>query len=411
MKNVIKIALVAAFSLTCLSSCFQAPDEIGYLGENIYLKGADTTFVTVGSKARTDVAWLDNSTQPCHFEIVAARKSINGGESFETNDQFLQTFPVMVWKTPYDYLTDKTSEQVLAKISEEYKAPIIVNEVNGQLIALETTSELEGLEDGDVYHIDVKVSNSKGSKILEDYAIIKFAKSEEAVTDFVVREITNGICIVADDPDGNGTPYSYFPFYDLQLEGDANSADFVNWYAALLEGVGNDGEKGYYRDKKDTKDILMRDHFRKVSNEPTAGVVFKFKFVDDAGNIFTPSTYTTYSEGTTSIIDVSTDRVDSAEWMTVSFPITPWPVQNDHISYLKGKINTFDDPNATEVLDVEALKKANLAKEIPYNQAWSDKTFASMTQWYVRLRSRIQILNPGTYELWVEVPFVSATKQ
>jgi hypothetical protein len=408
MKNVIKIALVAAFCLTSLSSCFQAPDEMGYLGENIYLKGADTTFVTVGSKARTDVAWLDNSTQPCHFEIVGARKSINGGESFETNDQFLQTFPVMVWKTPYDYLTDKTTEQVMAKITEEQKSPIIINEVNGQLIALETTSELEGLEDGDVYHIDVKITNSKGSKLLEDYAIIKFSKSEEAMTDFFLREITNGISIVADDPDGNGTPYNYFPFYDQQDQ-TANTVDFNEWYAALVAGVGNDGTVGYYETKKGEK-IQMRDHFRKVSNEPASGVVFKFKFVDDAGNVFTPSNYSTYSEGTQSYIDYATGREDSAEWMTLTFPITPWPVNQDLRSYLKGNINFFDDPNAPEVLDVEALKKANLAGTIPYNTKWSDKTFASMTQWYVRLRSRIQILNPGTYELWVEVPFVSATK-
>lgn len=395
MKNVIKIALIAAFSLTSLSSCFQAPDEIGYLGENIYLKGADTTFVSVGSKARTDVAWLDNSTQPCHFEIVGARKA-NGDGTFTNNDQFLQTYPVMIWKTPYDYLTDKTSEQVMAKISEEYKFPIIINEVNGQLVALETTDMIEGLEDGDVYHIDVKVTNSKGSKLLSDYAIIKFSKDEKAVTDFIIREITNGISIVADDPDGNGTPYNYFPFYDLQLESDSNSPDFKEWYEALVAGADT-----YTTKKGDVKE--MRDFFRKVSNEPAAGVVFKFKFIDDNGKIFNTADYTTYSEGTTSIIDVSTDRVDSAEWMTVSFPITPWPVQQDHISYLKGKINeNFDN------IDIAALKRDNLAGKIPYNTKWSDKTFASMKQWYVRLRSRVYIYEPGTYEMWVKVPYVTA---
>ncbi|MBE6200896.1 MAG: DUF5007 domain-containing protein [Rikenellaceae bacterium] len=399
MKNVIKIALIAAFSLTCLSSCFQAPTEMGYLGENIYLKGADTMPVTIGSKARSDIAWLDNSTQPCHFEIVSVKKE-NADGTLTANDQFMQTFPVMLWKTPYDYLTDKTVEQVLAKISEEQKAPIIINEVNGQLIALETTSEIEGLEDGDVYHVDVMITNSKGSKLLEDYAIIKFTASGEA-TDYYLREITNGISIVADDPDGNGTPYNYFPFYDQQDQ-TANTADFDVWLAALRAGVGNDGTPGYYETKKGQK-VLMRDHLRKVSNEPTTGIVFKFKFVDDNGDVFTPSDYTTYSEGTQSYIDYATGRVDTDEWMELSFPITPWPVNADLRSYLKGKVNdNFDN------LDVEALKKANLAGEIPYNTKWSDKTFASMTQWYVRLRSMIVFYEPGTYEMWVEVPFTTA---
>ncbi len=393
MKNVIKIALIAAFSLTCLSSCFQQPDETGYIGPNIYLKGADTMYVTVGSKVKSDVAWLDNSTQPCHFEIVGARK--DGGT--ENNANFFTEFPVNVWTTPYDYLTDKTVEQVLAKISEEWKAPIIINEVNGQLIALETTKEIEGLKNGDVYHIDVKMTNSKGSVILEDYAILKFSVGDSV--SFLVEEITNGICCVGDQ---DGTPTNFFPYYDEQNQ--ANGVNYTGWLAALMNGDETfEGKKG--------ATLKMRDHIRKVSNEPASGIVFKFKFVDDQGRVFDPSKYTTYTDGTQSYIDYSTGREDSAEWMTLTFPITPWPASSSSLlSYMKGDVNrTYDKFDYAQLKADSNNKSKTDSGEVRFNDKWKDEwlTYESPA-WYVRLRSRITFYDPGTYELWVEVPYVSA---
>lgn len=397
MKNVIKIALIAAFSLTCLSSCFKAPDEQGYIGENVYLKGADTMYVSVGSKAKSDLAWLDNSTQPCHFEIVGARK--DGGSV--NNPDFFTEVPVVVWKTPYNYLTDKTVDDVLAKIGEEMKAPLIINEVNGQLIALETTSNIPNLADGDVYHIDVKLTNSKGSVILEDYAILKF-KVGESVS-FLVEEITNGICCVGEDPETGGA-YNYFPYYDEQNQ--TNGINYTGWLEALMNG------EDTFEGKKDAT-LKMRDHLRKVSNEPSAGIVFKFKFVDDKGNVFDPSKYTTYTDGTQSYIDYSTGREDSAEWMTLTFPITPWPASSSSLlSYLKGEVNNSYDNFDYEQLEADQKDEAKTESGearflVKWDDAWLDY---SAKAWYVRLRSRITFYDPGTYEMWIEVPYVNAAE-
>lgn len=401
MKNVIKIALIAAFCLTSLSSCFQAPEHVGYIGPNIYLKGADTMYVAVGSKVKSDVAWLDNSTQPCHFEIVGARKANEDG-TFTHNDQFLQTFPTMAWITPYNYLTDKTVEQVLSKITDVQKLPIIINEVNGQLIALEATSEIEGLEDGDVYHIDVSMTNSKGTVLLEDYAIIKFKVGD--AMNFYVEEITNGICCVGEDAT-TGTPTNNFPYYDEQNQ--TNGVNFTGWKTALENGDDTfEGKKG--------ATLKMRDHLKKVSNEPATGIVFKFKFVDDNGNVFDPSKYTTYTDGTQSYIDHSTGREDSAEWMTLSFPITPWPVGNEALlSYMKGEV-FFDYANFNyEQLKADAKDKSKTdSGEFRYNAKWDDAWLSYKSKsWYVRLRSKITFYEPGTYEMWVEVPYVTAPAQ
>ena len=365
------MALSAALLAMSLTSCFKEPKVQGYLGEGIHLQGADTMYVAIGSKAASSTAWLDNSTRPCTFRIENVRN--RRGERVEG---FFRTFPARLWNEPYDYLTDKTMEQVLGKLTDAMLTPLMINSVNGQLRAMESTAEI-GIKPGDVFHVDVSVSNSKGTAFLEDYAIIKF-ESGETQNDFVLTDLVNGICIT------NAAGEATFPYYDQINQNQSN-------FTARRENI--------YTDNGREPNLRIR----KVSDEPSVGIKVFFKFYDKNGTLFDPADYATYST-TESYIDHGVSRVDSMEdGMLLEFPVTPWPVNTSLYSYLRGAVyNDFSN------LDVQALKAANKAGTIPFNAAWPSDDYAGSKGWYIRIRSMVTFYQPGTYEFVCKVPYTVA---
>lgn len=359
------------FIAGCMISCFKEPDVEGYLGEGIYLQGADTMRVVIGAKTSSSTAWLDNSTQPCHFEIYDVRDS--KGQHVE---EFFQTFPTRLWTQPYDYLTDKTVEAVLAKLQSQDLSPLMINSVNGQLRAMESTAAI-GIKPGDVFHVDVKVSNSKGSRILTDYAILLFEEGAAGAGDFVITDFVNGICIM------NAQGENTFPYYD-----QINSS--VSDFATRCSNI--------YLDNGVEKNIRVY----KTSSEPDPGVHVTIRFLDKNGNLFDPALYDTYS-GTQSYIDYSVNRQNTENGLEIDFPITPWPVNTSAYQYLRGPIY-LDFSN----MDKAALKADNLAKRIPFNAGWPSDDYAGANGWYVRFRSQMTFYQHGSYVIELKVPYTVA---
>lgn len=371
MRHVSRISAAALLASLLAVSCFKEPDVQGYLGDGIYLQGADTMYVTIGNKTSSSTAWLDNSTRPCKFEIHDVRdKQGNHVEGF------FKTFPTMLWTQPYDYLTDKTEADVLAKLQAQDLTPLMINSVNGQLRAMESTARI-GLKDGDVFHVDVKVSNSKGSKILNDYAILCFQKGAEGAGDFVITDFVNGICIL------NSAGENTFPFYD-QI--NSSQSDFDTRIKNIYS---DNGREKYVRVYKE-------------SDEPNPGIHVTLKFLDKNGNLFNPEGYATYA-GLVSYIDYSVNRRNTDKGLEMDFPVTPWPVKTDLYQYLRGPVYlNFDN------MDFEALKADNLAGRIPYNAKWPADNYAGAKGWYVRLRSMMTFYQPGSYVIEVTVPYTTA---
>jgi len=371
MRNFIKYTAIAIVLAVCTVSCFKEPKVQGYLGDGIYLQGADTMFVTIGTKTSSSTAWLDNSTRPCTFEIYDV-KDKKGNHV----DGFFQKFPTKLWTVPYDYLTDKTMEDVLAKLQDQDLTPLMINSVNGQLRAMESTS-LIGIKDGDVFHVDVKVSNSKGSKIVQDYAIIAFEQGAEGSSDFVITDYVNGIAVL------NSAGENTFPFYDQINSGQSDFDQRVkNIYT-------NNGVEKYVKVYKE-------------SSEPETGVHIIIRLLDKDGNLFDPARYSTYP-GTVSYIDYSVNRQNTERGMEVDFPVTPWPTNTSLYQYLRGPVYLdFDN------MDFEALKADNLAGRIPYNAKWPDNNYEGANGWYVRMRCMMTFYQHGTYVIETKVPYTTA---
>lgn len=355
-----------------LVSCFEQPEGVGFLSDAIYLKGADTIYISLGGKAQTDFAWLDNSSLPCTFTIENIRD-----KSGNRSEQFFVEFPYRTWKAPYNFETDKTEEAVLAKLVDTLMSPFIINSVNGQLLYVETTSSLSA--PGDVFHVDVRVTNSAESKVYKDYAIVKLISEKRP---YYLSEVINGISIV-----NNGS--NNFAFYD-QINPD--QPDFIE----RRDNIYADNGKEFAR-------------IRKLSDEPGIGIKFILRMEDAKGNLFNPETYATYQAGTWSYIDVGINRKNTSEGMEVEFPITPWPAYNNwddyFFNYLRGP--TFNNFNFLDIDQMYADFQAGKIPSLVGPADWPADNWATATAWFVRLRSRVRFEESGTWQMTITVPYTS----
>jgi hypothetical protein len=360
-----------------LVSCFQQPDGVGFLSDDIYLRGADTIYISLGGKAQSNTAWLDNSSLPVTFTIENIRDK-NGNRS----EQFFAESPYRIWASPYNFSTDTTEALVLAKLAEINTAPISINSLNGQLIYIETTSSLNN--PGDVFHLDARVTNSSGSKVFNDYAILKLSTDRYP---YRIFEVTNGISVVR-----NGA--NNFVYYD-----QINANPLSMYFEERRQNIYDDNGKELVR-------------IQKISDEPSVGIKFILRMEDEKGKLFAPEKYITYP-GTNSYIDVSVNRKNTSEGMEVEFPITPWPAYNNtegtfFYNYLQGP--TYNDFN---FFNIGKLRDDVFAHPNPGNISlialgdWPDNNWADATAWFVRLRTRVRFDEPGTWKMTAVVPSTS----
>ena len=378
MKKIFIYSILSVIGLCVVSSCFQAVPGEGYLGTGIHLQGSDTLKIPIGQQVSTMSAWLDNSTRPVKFEIYDIRDKFG-----ESKKEFFTTSEITVWNAPYDFLTDKTRELITQKLGRATVTPIMVNSVNGQIYSMPTTAQC-GLDPGDIFNVDVLVSNSKGSEIIKDYAVLEFlaGTSQDKIQ---IEDFVNGICVETKDDEGQSV--NIFPFYDPISTGRSD-------YSARVSNVIADNGK--------EENLALR----KVSDEPADGVRLTVKFLDKDGNLYDPSTYSNYTT-TYSLMDVSIDRVnDPASGMVVEFPTTPWPVNYEY-HYMRGPY--YSNTDNLDVSGVMAWAAANKEK-LPESQNLSSDIFSPghFVGWYVRLRTKIRFYDTGSYELVAKVPFTTA---
>ena len=376
MKKILIYLTICASVLFSLSACFKAAPGEGYLGTGIHLQGSDTLTIPIGQQVSTMSAWLDNSTRPVKFEIYDIRDKFG-----DSKKEFFKESEITVWSAPYDRLTDITKDLILQKIGRATVTPIMINPVNGQLYSMPTTAQCE-LDPGDIFNVDVKVSNSKGAEIIKDYAVLKFlagtAEDKIQIVDFV-----NGICVEYKDEDG--VVKTTFPYYD---QVNSNQSDFSARVSNILKDNGKEKQMA----------------LRKVSDEPSTGIKVQIKLLDQDGKMFDPATYGNYTT-TLSLMDVGIDRTnDATDGMTLEFPTTPWPVIQEY-HYMRGTY--YKDLRG---LDVDALTQYYKAHTDKASAAWSTSIFdpENFVGWYVRLRTNFRIYDSGTYEIVSQLPFTTA---
>ncbi|PGH38998.1 MAG: hypothetical protein CRN43_11760 [Candidatus Nephrothrix sp. EaCA] len=355
--------LLSSALLLAMISCYEISDKKGFLSNAIKLKGGDTTYVFLGSKGKTDMAWLDGSSKPVNFTLENVRDS-DGKRS----SQFFETYTYRAWLKPYNNKTDTTLTLINNKLNEVKIPAFGIVPATGQLYCLETTNVFKEL--GSVFKADVKVSNSGGEQILKDYATIKLVSGGR---DFVLKNIVAGIFLV------NSSGVTSITLYD-------NITD------DKLERINNI----YARNGKELPDIY------KISDEPKVGVKVLIKYLDSEGVVFAAKDYATYATGTESYLDYAVNRKNTEEGVWVEFPVTPWPTRDDLLSYLKG------GSYGMNLLDTAAMRKElYVQKKYPVLAPWPDKNWwGTDPKWFIRLRSSINFNKSGTYVIACKFPYV-----
>jgi hypothetical protein len=356
MKNILIIISI----LFIIAGCYKVTDEKGFLSDDIYLKGADTILVPLGGKGSTDVAFLDGSSMPVTFSIDNVTDA-NGNRS----EQFFEKYSYRTWNKPYNNKTDTTLALINAKLTEQQLPAVDINPINGMLQYLETTSNLKNA--GDVFHVDAKVSNSKGDKIIKDYAVLKLTADRQ--------------------------PFKFYQAATAILLVNAGGQTTFTLYDNITEDALDRHQNIYSRNGKELVDIY------KVSDEPATGVKLIIKYLDAEGNVFDSKDYATYATGTESYFDYSINRQNTAEGAVVEFPVTPYPAKQDLLSYLKGG-----------TMDFTKLDTASLHREVytqnkyPFLNPWPDDSWGA-SRWYIRLRSKVVFYESGTWVISCKFPY------
>lgn len=356
MKKIILYATV----LFSMVACKKVSDQTGFLSDDLYLKGADTLVIPLGSKGTSNIAWLDGSSQPAEFSIENIRDK-TGARS----EQFFKNYLYRAWQKPYNNKTDTTLALIQAKIREVEMPSFSINPVNGMLQYLETTSNLKN--SGDVFNVDVKVKNSKGEKIYKDYSTLKLSSTSQP---FIFYQAATAILLL------NNSGQSIFTLYD-NIPEDALSRH----------------QNIYSRNGKELVEIY------KLSNEPSIGVKVLIQYKDAEGKVFDSKEYRTYAAGTESYFDYSVNRQNTPEGAMVEFPMTPFPARKDLLSYLKGGTMDFS------VLDTASLhKEVYTDKKYPFLNPWPTKEWGA-SKWYIRLRSKVTFNESGTWVISCKFPY------
>lgn len=355
-----KKILFGAACLLAIAGCYKIPAEKGFLSPDLYLKGTDTLDLPLGGKGTTDVAWLDGSSQPCVFSIDNITDQ-NGNRS----EQFFKKYMYPTWVKPYDHFTDTTLDLVKAKINEMELPPFSINSVNGSLQYFETTRNLSS--PGDIFNVDVKVKNANGERIYKNYATLRLgAKSKP----FEFFQGVTAIILV------NGDGQTVFTLYD-----NIPTTDLVR-RANINEQKGNELINIY-----------------KKSDEPSTGIKILIQYFDADGKMFPAQDYQTYAAGTESYFDYAVNRQNTSEGAQIEFPITPWPVNQDLLSYLKGGTMGFD------VLDTAALHTGVYTNhDYAFLNDWPAPSWGA-TKWFIRLRSQVVFYESGTWVISCKFPY------
>lgn len=352
--------LLLGWVLVGLTSCYKIPTKKGFLSAFLRINGQDTLSLPLGSKGQTAVAFLDGSTEPCLFSISNITDA-----SGNRSGQFFKKYPYPTWKQPYDHFTDTTEALVKAKLTFDTLPPLNINPINGSLEYFETTNHLKSV--GDVFHVDVKVQNTSGQRTYKDYALIRL---DSGARPYVLHRWTVAIILVNNQGQKTFTLYKYTPETDIQS----------------IQNV-------YDRNGKELLDIY------KISDTPTTGIKVLIKYLDADGNVFPTKDYATYAAGTESYFDYAVNRQNTPDGASIEFPITPWPVNQNLLSYLKSGTYGFDKLD-TATLHQEVYNE----NKYPYLMAWPDQSWGAVG-FFIRLRSRIEFYSSGTWVISCKFPY------
>ncbi len=177
---------MAVFAIFWLCSCVDIP-EPGSLAPDINYKNRKQ-YAIAGMKQTIGEFQFSSSTLPLKFEIVQISET--GGKDVSALSEMVQ---VVRYTEPIT--GDEMEDELLLKTDTVELPAVSVNEDTGQIEVQEGNSIPTG-----EYHFDIKISNTSGSKTIEDAIIIEF-KEYEMVSRSAGMAQDPVIERVADSPD------------------------------------------------------------------------------------------------------------------------------------------------------------------------------------------------------------------
>ncbi|WP_109699508.1 DUF5007 domain-containing protein [Chitinophaga deserti] len=213
MKTLYKVLLSAAIVGSVAYGCRKVEVQDGYFGNNIRYKDKIMTLETGRDAMKGDLL-LDRSTGPISVELAAIRKW-NG----QPAPEMLQQVDAVEW---IDEFTgqEKTLEE-LEKKKRKVKRPVFeISKNDGRIIFRKESYTMDSC----TYFIDVKVSNSAGTRIIQNALEVKVVKGN----DYEYRDDYAWI-VCADYDWDNCSPYFdsiNIQFQKVEYMGEGNTLTF-----------------------------------------------------------------------------------------------------------------------------------------------------------------------------------------
>ncbi|GAA3553371.1 DUF5007 domain-containing protein [Snuella lapsa] len=339
------------------------PPEIGYLSDNIHAL-EDTIFAPRGIFVKSAPPAIEGSTYPLHWEIT----SITDGNGNPTNALF-EEHEILTWKEPFNPETDTSLEIVNQKLELTNQPSILMNDVSGEFAFTQST---RNVTDNDIYHLNVKATNVRGERQLDDFVVVKLEPFVPVEFPVEMRSRLNLV---------NQSNGSLSALYTSKI-----TNGFDDNVPSVLDG---------------THPYIT---ITKISNEPALGVNVKMIITDSYDNPLDPAKIPFYPSGSSYLQnyhDNSIETVSDATSTTFSLPAPPFPQYarnyGGNNSYLMYYITTRD----AFTVDTEAYENDYGAKDwAPFTDP---DTGVIVNQAYIRWG--IKINDSGTWEIKMRIPY------
>ncbi|REH00961.1 hypothetical protein [Flavobacterium aquicola] len=200
-KNIIRAATVAGILL--LAVACEKP-EIGYLSDNIFYNNS-IYYVERGKTTYSSPIVANGSSSPLNVELLKVKDS----EGKDVTEVFKKPQNIKVYDQPVTYL-DSTMALLNSRFKDSIVQPFRINPIGGRMEFTPATTYLPG----GTYSIDLKVSNTKGEKTIEDAAKIVLTNSTGAPYSLVfkrVRDYSDGSTLNNTDDENITVDVDYVP--------------------------------------------------------------------------------------------------------------------------------------------------------------------------------------------------------
>ncbi|MBJ6367746.1 DUF5007 domain-containing protein [Snuella sedimenti] len=359
MKNIFYTFLATVLIIVACQ-----PPEVGYLSDNIHAT-QDTIFVPRGVFTIGATPAIEGSTYPLHWEITGITDT-QGNPS----DDLFDLHELLIWKEAFNGDTDTTLALANAKLELADKPSILINSVSGELAFTQATKYVKNTSD--TYKVNVKASNVRGERQLDDFTVIKLEpfKPVEFPTEMRSR---------------------------LNLVKQSNNSLSALYTSKITNGFDDN-----------VPSVLDGTHpyitITKISEEPAFGVKVKMIITDSYDNPLHPDKIPFYPSGASYLQnyhDNSVETISDATSTSFSLPAPPFPQYarnyGGNSSYLMYYITTRD----AFTVDTEAYEADFGSKD--WSEFTDPNTGEIVNQAYIRWG--IKINDSGTWEIKMRIPY------